>query len=253
MLTALALLLAQTKPADPEEGFIEMFNGKDLSGWTAKIKGSKLGENFGDTFRVQDGTIQVRYDKYGGKFEGRFGHLFYKDTFSDYILRLEYRVLGDQLPDGPGWAYKNSGVMIHGQDPKSMGLDQDFPVSCEVQILGGDKEGERTTANVCTPGTNIIMDGKLWTQHCTNSKSPTFRTSEWVKLEIEAHGNGDIIHRINGKEVLRYSGVQFDPNDPDAQKLIKGGTLKINGGSISLQSESAPIDFRNVRIKPLDP
>lgn len=244
-----ALLLAALLQTQPE--WQTLFDGTTLNGWTPKIKGHKLGDNFGKTFRVVDGMIVVRYDQYGGKFDGRFGHLFYKSAFSHYLFQLEYRFVGEQLPDGPSWAFKNSGVMIHGQDPKSMGVEQDFPVSCEVQLLGGTKEGDRPTGNVCTPGTNIVMNGKLWTQHCTNSTSPTFRGDEWVKLEIEVHGNDSIIHRINGKEVLRYEKVQFDPNDPEGQKLIKSGQLMISGGTISLQSESAPIDFRNIRVKAL--
>jgi hypothetical protein len=233
------------------KGWVSLFNGKNLDGWSPKIKGYDFGVNFGNTFRVVDGVIRVSYDQYGGKFDGRFGHLFYKNPYSNYIMRLEYRFVGEQLPDGPGWAFKNSGVMIHGQDPKTMAKDQDFPVSCEVQLLGGDKEGERSTANVCSPGTNIVMGGKLITQHCNNSTSPTFRHEEWVKLEIEVHGAATVIHRVNGKEVLTYSEIQFDPNDADAKRLIKGPDLHISGGSISLQSESAPVEFRNIEIRNL--
>lgn len=228
-----------------------IFNGKNLDGWTPKIKGYKYGDNFGNTFRVEDGAIKVRYDGYGGKFDGRFGHLYYKERLSNYVLRLEYRFTGVQLPDGPGWAFRNSGVMIHGQDPRTMPIDQDFPVSCEVQFLGGPETGERATANVCTPGTNIVMNGKLITQHCTDSTSPTYRGDGWVKVEIEVHGHGAIIHRVDGKEVLRYEKVQYDPKDASAQPLIEGVNLKIDGGTISLQSESHPVEFRNVMLKQL--
>ncbi len=248
VLVALAVLLA---PAQIEQGWVSLFNGKDLEGWVPKIKGHPAGENFGNTFRVENGVIKVSYDGYGGKFQDRFGHLFYKTPFSNYKLRLEYRFLGTQLPDGPGWAFRNSGIMIHGQAPETMGLDQDFPVSSEVQLLGGAETGERSTGNVCTPGTNMMMDGKLVTRHCTDSSSATYRGDQWVSCEVEAHGNGLIIHRINGKEVLRYEKVQYDPNDKDAKPLIKDGHLMIDGGSISLQSESHPVEFRKIEIMQL--
>ena len=248
VLVALAVLLA---PAQIEQGWVSLFNGKDLEGWVPKIKGHPAGENFGNTFRVENGVIKVSYDGYGGKFQDRFGHLFYKTPFSNYKLRLEYRFLGTQLPDGPGWAFRNSGIMIHGQAPETMGLDQDFPVSSEVQLLGGAETGARSTGNVCTPGTNMMMDGKLVTRHCTDSSSATYRGDQWVSCEVEAHGNGLIIHRINGKEVLRYEKVQYDPNDKDAKPLIKDGHLMIDGGSISLQSESHPVEFRKIEIMQL--
>ena len=249
-LFVLAVLLA---PAQIEQGWVSMFNGRDLAGWTPKIKGYPLGENFANTFRVEGGVLKVSYDGYGGKFNGRFGHLFYKAPFSHYKMRLEYRFVGKQIEDGPGWAFKNSGIMIHGQDPASMRLDQDFPVSSEVQLLGGAETGERTTGNVCTPGTNIVMDGKVVTRHCTDAKSPTFRGEEWVRCEIEVRGRGLVIHRINGQEVLRYEQVQYDPNDPDGKSLIKDGALLIDGGTISLQSESHPVEFRNIEILSLRP
>ncbi|MBI3118397.1 MAG: DUF1080 domain-containing protein, partial [Candidatus Hydrogenedentes bacterium] len=119
------------------EKWVSLFNGKDLDGWTPKIKGYPLGENFGNTFRVEDGVLKVVYDAYE-KFDGKFGHLFYKEPYSNYRLRVEYRFVGEQVPGGTSWAWRNSGAMLHCQDPKSMGQDQDFPVSIEVQFLGGD-------------------------------------------------------------------------------------------------------------------
>ena len=231
--------------------WISLFNGKDLKGWTPKIRGYDSGVNFANTFRVKDGVIRVDYDGYDGKFKERFGHLFYKMPYSHYRFRMEYRFTGDQIADGPGWAWRNSGVMIHGQLPTTMTKDQDFPVSAEVQLLGGPETGERTTGNLCTPGTNVVMNGKLITQHCNNSTSETFRGDQWVTIEIEVAGNGVVEHLINGKSVLKYEQIQYDPTDANAKPLIKDGKLAINGGTISLQSESHPVEFRNIEIKPL--
>jgi hypothetical protein len=235
-----------------EEGWIALFNGKDLDGWTPKIRGYPAGENVGDTFRVEDGVLKVSYDKYK-KFDGKFGHLFYKTPFSHYRLRVQYRFVGDQCAGGPGWAIRNSGVMIHGQSPESMRKDQDFPVSIEVQFLGGNGRVRRHTANVCTPGTNIVMKGNLVIRHCTDSTSKTYHGDQWVTVEVEVHGNGAIKHIIDGQAVLEYEKPQLDVADADGLALIKqrNGDKMLGGGTISLQSESHPIEFRKVELLPL--
>lgn len=237
--------------AKETEEWISLFDGKTLEGWTPKIKGYEFGENFGNTFRVEDGILKVSYDQYEDQFKNRFGHIFYKSPFSHYRFRAEYRFVGEQLADGAGWATRNSGVMIHCQDPKTIGKDQDFPVSIEVQLLGGNGKDDRTTANLCTPGTNVVMNGQLITQHCNNSKSQTFHGDQWVQVEIEVHGDQTIRHFINGELVMEYEKPQLDPNDADSKKLIKEGNLLLDGGYISLQSESHPVEFRNIAILPL--
>ena len=237
-------------PASTAEEWISLFNGKDLTGWTPKIRGYELGINFSNTFRVENGAICVNYDGYQ-KFENRFGHLFYRQPYSNYVLRLEYRFVGRQLPDGPDWALRNSGIMIHGQDPKTMRRDQDFPVSIEVQLLGGDGQNPRHTGNLCTPGTHVVMKGQIITRHCTDSTSKTYAGDQWVTAEVEAHGNGKIIHRINGEVVLEYEHPQLDMNDADAKNILQNGNFMIYGGTISLQSESHPVQFRKIEIRPL--
>lgn len=237
----------QTKQSE----WIDLFNGKNLNGWAIKITGHDVGDNYKNTYRVEDGIIKVGYDEYE-KFGGKFGNLFYKQPFSHYVLRVEYRFVGEQVDGGPGWAFRNSGVMIHSQSPESMSKKQNFPVSIEVQMLGGDGEHPRTTGNLCTPGTNVVMDGKLVTKHCINSTSETYHGDQWVTLEIEVHGNELIKHRVNGQTVITYSQPQLDPNDKDAQKLIKDGKLLLSEGYIALQAESHPVEFRKVQLKLLE-
>lgn len=233
--------------------WVSLFNGKDLTGWRPKLSGYEAGENFRDTFRVEDGILKVSYDKYD-KFDGEFGHLFYKDEFSHYRVRLEYRFVGEQLPGGPDWGYRNSGIMLHCQSPESMRKDQDFPVCIEMQLLGGDGENERSTGNVCTPGTNIVMNDKLITDHCINSSSKTFHGAQWVTAEVEVHGSEVIKHIIDGQVVLEYEKPQFDPRDSDAVKLIEAnnGELLLGEGYISVQAESHPVEFRNIEIQLLE-
>jgi hypothetical protein len=253
-LLALGLALspfeAKAQETTSKDGWIPLFNGKDLDGWLPKIKGYNLNDNYGNTFRVENGVLKVSYDQYP-KFDAKFGHLFYKNKFSNYKLRIEYRFVGEQCPGGPSWALRNSGVMIHCQPPETMGKDQEFPVSVEVQFLGGNGKQERPTGNVCTPGTNIVMDDKLITRHCTDSKSKTYHGDQWVSVEVEVHGNGTIKHIINGETVIVYEKPQLDDKDADGKRLIKNGELMLHEGYISLQAESHPIEFRKVEIMPL--
>ena len=248
MRWVLALSLVSLLQAQEAGDWMQLFNGKDLTGWTPKITGYPLGENFGNTFRVENGVMKVAYDKYD-KFDSRFGHLFYKDKFSYYVIAVEYRFVGDQATGGAGWATRNSGIMIHGQPPQTMGLDQDFPISIEVQLLGGLGKGERTTANLCTPGTNVVMEGKLFTPHCLTSKSKTYDGDQWVRVEVMVLGSGVVRHIVEGKTVLSYEMPQVGGGNVSKHLT----TAKIDGklleeGSISLQSESHPVEFRKVEL-----
>jgi len=229
-----------------------MFNGKDLSNWTVKIRNHPVGVNFGNTFRVEDGKIVVRYDAYE-KFDERFGHLFYNKPYGYYRIRLEYRFIGEQAKEGPGWAYRNSGIMVHGQTPQTMGLNQDFPVSIEVQLLGGNGKEKRTTCNLCTPGTNVEMNGKLFTPHCINSNSATYHGDQWVTAEVLVLGDSVIRHYANGIEVLSYQKPQIGGGNVSGQDKEFGvsGQL-LQRGSISLQSESHPVEFRKIEILNLE-
>ena len=184
-------LISMDIPDRGQDQWIALFNGKDLHGWKIKIAGHELDENYGNTFRVEDGLLKVAYDQYD-RFDGNFGHIFYETPFDHYILRFEYRFLGKQTPGGPGWAYRNSGVMLHSQSPESMTKNQSFPVSIEMQLLGGNGVDYRPTGNVCTPGTHIVMDAELTRRHCINSTSQTFHGDQWVKVEVEVRGNTKI-------------------------------------------------------------
>lgn len=244
------------QPADAryaKNEWVALFNGTNLDGWTPKIRYADLGDNYHNTFRVEDGLLKVRYEAAGyPEFGERFGHLFFRDQFRNYRLRVEYRFVGDQCKGGPGWAIRNSGMMIHGQDPATMGKDQDFPVSIEVQLLGGNGKDARTTSNLCTPGTNVVMNNELRLQHCISSTSSTYHGEKWVTAEIEVHNNEVIRHLLDGEVVLEYSKPQLDKRDANARKLIRGDDLMLHHGTISLQSESHPIDFRKVEIMVLE-
>ncbi|GAB3920724.1 3-keto-disaccharide hydrolase [Mucilaginibacter myungsuensis] len=229
--------------ADPK--WEQLFNGKDMKGWTPKFRYHDLGENFNNTFRVENGILEVRYDKWD-KFDETYGHLFYKKPYSHYLIAAEYRFVGDQVKGGPGWAFRNNGIMFHGQTPESMTKDQDFPNSMEAQLLGGTGKGNRTTVNLCTPGTQFERDGKIITNHCTDSKSQTYNGDQWVRAELLVLGDSVVVHYANGEEVMRYNKPQTDP-----AKGQKEGTL-LKSGTISIQAESHPTDFRKIEIIDLE-
>jgi len=232
--------------------WIQLFNQRDLADWTIKFAKHELGENLHHTFRVEDGLLKVRYDEWPS-FNGEFGHIFYKDPFSYYLIAAEYRFVGEQVAGGPAWAIRNNGLMLHSPHPKTMLKDQDFPIALEIQLLGGLGRGPRTTANLCTPGSNVVYQGKLHTPHCTNSTSRTYDGDQWVRVEVLVHGDALVRHIVEGQTVLEYSQPQIggggaSPVDP----AVKIDGTPMTGGYISLQAETAPIDFRKVELLNLE-
>ncbi|MGM0946820.1 MAG: 3-keto-disaccharide hydrolase [Bacteroidota bacterium] len=235
-----------------EGEWISIFNGKNLDGWSPKFTGERFGVNHLNTFQAKEGKLLVSYDAYD-RFDDNFGHLFYEEKLSRFRLRLEYRFLGDTVPGTPSWGYKNSGIKYHTPHPAELPLDQTLLVAVEAQILGGDGQTERFTANVCTAGTHIVMNKKLITQHCTNSNYPAISDSSWVKMEIEVWGSEKVIHKINGEVVMEYSQPQYDETDEFARELMgKGHPQIISEGYIALQAEGHPIEFKNIELMKLD-
>jgi hypothetical protein len=241
-------------PAEAASGatWVPIFDGETLEGWTPKISGHALGENYADTFRVVDGAITVSYDGYDS-FGGRFGHLFYRVPYSHYRLRFEYRIFGEPTKDIPDWAFRNSGVMYHSQPPETMLLDQDFPVSLELQLLRGRGDGEpRPTGNVCTPGTKVVFQGETDERHCIPSSSPTFDSGDWMRAELLVLGDERIVHYIDGEPVLEYEHPTYGgPGVEEKDPGLPGEGTPLRSGYIALQAEGHPIQFRNIELMDL--
>lgn len=250
-LCAIALLCTSSASGAADDEWIQLFNGRDLTGWTPKLSHHELGDNFGETFRVEAGLLKVRYDRYPDGFTTRFGHLFYAKPYSYYRLRIEYRFVGEQAAQGPGaWADRNSGIMFHAQPPQTMTKEQDFPISIEAQLLGGLSDGKaRPTANMCSPGTEVVINGALYPKHCLDSAAKTYDGDQWVQMEIVVLGDALVTHIVNGEKVLEYSLPQIGGGvvanfDPAAKR---DGEL-LTGGYIALQSESGPLDVRKIEL-----
>lgn len=250
----LAAAIAAAGPANAET-WRPIFNGRDLTGWVPKVNHRPLGENWRDTFRVEDGVLKVRYGDYE-VFKDEFAHLIYRTPLSNYRLRLEYRFTAPATPGAPAWAIRNSGVMLHGQPPGTMALDQSFPVSVEAQFLGGAPGETRPTGNVCTPGVTITLAGAPRKEHCLNAASPTYPEGEWVRFEAEVHGGRLIRHIVNGAVVMEYTDVRLAPDEyaglsADAPALAAKGPALLEAGHISLQGEGHPVEFRNIEVMEL--
>lgn len=251
------LAIAAPSAAAAEEAWRPLFNGRDLDGWVAKVNHHPLGENWRDTFRAEAGVLRVAYDKYD-RFTDEFAHLVHRTPYASYRLRLEYRFVGPPTPGAPAWAIRNSGVMIHGQAPETMSLDQAFPISIEAQLLGAAPGEGRTTGNVCTPGVSVVIAGERMKEHCRNSGFQAAGDGEWVRFEVEVRGSRSIRHVVNGQTVFEYGDLRLAPAEydwlkldeaaPEAAALLAQGEAPLAGGYISLQGEGHPIEFRNIEI-----
>ncbi len=249
LLIALSCMTFSAQAKPKKEKWIQLFNGKNLSNWTVKIHHHEVGDNFGNTFRAENGMIKVRYDQYD-QFNERYGHLYYNKPFSHYKLRLQYRFTGVWRKDAPDYTEKNSGVMFHSQDPNTMPKEQDWPISVEMQFLGILADGKpRPTGNMCSPGTDVVFQGKIDPRHCINSTSKTFENEQWITAELIVRGDSLVTHMINGETVLEYTQPQIGggvANRYNPALKIDGKLLK--SGFIALQSEGQEIDFRRIEL-----
>ena len=236
-------------PGDPDkEEWLSIFNGTSMESWTPKFTGQAAGVNYKNTFRVEDGLLRVRYDNWE-EFNGEFGHLFYEKPFTHYRIRATYRFVDEQLAGSPGWAFRNNGLMLHCQTVESMALEQEFPLSIEVQLLGGRGEGARPTANLCTPGTHVHMSDSLFKPHCISSSSETYHGDQWVTVEVLVLGDSLIQHIVDDKVVLEYTRPVVDASgEGDSAPPGMTDGAAVSGGYISIQAETHPTDFKSIEV-----
>lgn len=229
--------------------WVTIFNGKNLDGWTMKIAGQPLGENYGNTFRVENEILSIRYDNDVYKnFNNQFGALYYNKKLTNYRLRMEYRFVGETATGAPSWGFRDSGVQYHSQSPESLGISQQFPICLEYNLHGGNGKEERPTGELCANGTIVQIDGKPNLSFCNLPKvQRTFHGDQWVTLEIDVNGS-KIAHFVNGEEILRFEDPRYNPANEIAKKMIVNSNDRVTSGYISLQSNSHPIDFRKIEL-----
>ncbi len=236
-----------TSSAAGNNKWVSLFNGKDFNHWIPKIAGFKPGENFGNTFRVENGILSTRYNAYDS-FKNRFGALYYDKPFINYRLKVEYRFVGELTPGAPSWGYKDGGIQYHCQSPESVAIDQNFPVCLEFNLHGGNGKEDNPTGDICASGMYVEIDGKRNTSFCTPPAiKKTFAGEEWVTAEIEVR-DGNITHYINGEKILAFANPRYDTTNALAKKMVIAGNDMVKSGYISLQSNSHPMDFRKIEI-----
>jgi hypothetical protein len=227
--------------------WISLFNGKDLQHWTPKIVGFKAGQNFGNTFRVENDILSTRYNAYDS-FRNRFGALYYDKPFTNYRLKVDYRFVGELTAGAPSWGYKDGGIQYHCQSPQSLDVDQNFPVCLEFNLHGGNGKDENPTGDICASGMYIEIDGKRNTSYCTPPTiKRTFAGDEWITAEIDVR-DGKITHYVNGEQVIHFENPRYDSTNVPAKKMIIAANDLVKSGYISLQSNSHPMDFRKIEI-----
>jgi hypothetical protein len=141
--------------------------------------------------------------------------------------------------------------MLHSEHPKQMFLNQGFPVSIEGQFLGGSGIKERPTLNMCSPGTEVDINGSQAVNHCISSSSNTYHNDDWISVEFLVFADS-IVHQIIERDtVISYSNIRLGGtylSDNFTDKIDQ----PLKEGYISLQSEGHPIEFRNIKIKEFD-
>jgi hypothetical protein len=85
LVLGVCLIMGMSHNFKKNDGWIDLFNGKNLDGWIVKIAKHETGENYGETFRVRDGELQVSYENYTD-FDFQYGHIFFEKPFNYYFF-----------------------------------------------------------------------------------------------------------------------------------------------------------------------
>lgn len=227
-MTALTLgaLLALAGPAgavSPSQ-VIHLFNGKDLTGWTADVPARDNNPKAPPSFVVRRNMLVSL-----GKPEG---HLLSDASYRDYRLEVEYRFPG---------AGGNCGVLVHASRPRA--LYEMFPQSIEVQMMTGDAgdfwciEEDIKVPNV--EARRPRKDGQKWGGSAGDARRILNLTDgsekplgEWNTMVIEARGRSVKVW-VNGTLVN------------------EGFEATADHGRIAIQAEGTEVEFRRVDIGPL--
>lgn len=230
------------------DGWVKIFNGTDLSGWVPLIHKWKYAEDPHRTFRVDAGNpvIRVTYEDYPQQnFDDHCGLLYYDKPLKDYRVRVTYRFLEPQAKNPVSWGKNNTGLMVFATDPRTVTNDPEFPPLIEIQLLGTPSGGGKNNANLCQPGgmrVSRLFGQSLSDSGCHDSQSGTAPpAAQWVTVEAEVHVSGDT-------KVFQY------PNMTTPVLTFSGPVYNgqaVTGGYIALQSESQPVEFKDIELKEL--
>lgn len=241
-----------------EEGFVSLFDGKSLAGWTAaRSKGE------GDTGAYSVNKEEKAIHCYAGKEAGSKQDtdcLNTEKVFSHFILRLEYKWLENRFQPREDWD-RDAGLLFHVHGD----LTKVWPLSLEMQIgetpaevMAGKKDKKRNyhTGDLFVLGKNLEVErpvkDRRYSPEGDWKKGRSLGTllgkekpkGEWNEMEIQVHGSEKAIFILNGEQVHEIRNF--------TQK-VDGERVPLSEGRIGLQAEWAEILYRNIRIKELEP
>lgn len=192
---------------------IELFNGQDLDNWTIYVDSEDVEPK--DLFYVEDGLMNTLGDP--------FGYIRTKESYSNYKLHLEWRWVNEA---------SNSGVLLQVQ-----GKDMIFPHCVEAQLWDGRAGdfvlmGKGAAITVKDSTYTVLSEDKRYLVISKFEESSEKPAGEWNSYDITS---------LDGIIELSVNGI--------LQNLVTGSTL--TEGNIALQSEGAPMQFRNIYLQPL--
>lgn len=222
LIIAAVLVVGFAASSAAAQESIDLFNGRDLTGWHADVPAMDDDSSIRSPFLVRDGLL-VSLGTPGG-------HLLTDEQFQDYRLEVEYRFTGE-----PG----NAGVLIHASTPRA--LYEMFPQSVEVQMMHGNAgDFWSIVEDIKVPDMELRRgprenwgstgDKQRRTPNLTDdSENPV---GDWNRMVIEAVDrsikvwvNGDLVNH--------------------------GFDATVDRGRIALQAEGSEVEFRRVRLTPI--
>ena len=241
------LVLSCKSNPDSEEGYVNLMNGKDFSGWYLKIKNndSVLAAR---VFTINDSGWVQTFASFPDSFELNTGKsythgLFYSEkTYSRYILRFEYK-WGKKIYNNFGMFQYDAGLYYHVYD------DKIWPNGIEYQIRYNHLTGENHTGDYWASATSFQWyageNGRFLLpseggvpqpiksgEHLCDAAAPYHALDEnWNICEVIVMSDKYSIHKLNGKIVNMAT------------------SLSVSEGKIGFQNETAEIFYRNIRLK----
>jgi len=222
-LTMALVLGAGTLVATAEEGFVPLFNGKDLTGWTASKEKP-------ESFSVKDGTLIVK----GGR-----SHLFYTGDvndgqFKNFELKLKVKTL----------AGANSGVYFH-TEPQ----DEGWPSKgYECQVNSTHKDPKKTGSLYGVVNILVLAEGQQppkGGEHIKRDKAPS-TDGEWFDYHITVKDRKVTI-KVNGETTVEYTEPEGGPDSNFKGRRLSEGTF-----GIQAHDPDSEIHYRDIRVKVLD-
>ena len=220
MITMVCVAASGCAGPSDERGFVRLFNGEDLTGWVTQGRDN--------AWVVEDGILTVKRDVMDGK-EHNFDYLWTKDTYGDFILDLEFKVI-----EGT-----NSGIFFRTSDLKD-------PVYTGIEVQVCNSYGRTSVNKTGTAG--AIYDCLEPTKNAIN------KPGEWNRCVLTCKGSRVTVV-LNDEQVIDMDLDRWTTahRNPDETENKFGRALKdfARIGHIGLQDHGRPVWYRNVRVKRL--